>query len=83
MKKSIIRKLSQALAFGCVAAIFNAITFGMAYLAVRLFCCIPNVGGYAAVLVFMLALLAAAVVLYGIYCCGAWIASMQDGKYSK
>lgn len=81
MKKAIIRDIWKVFAVGGYAAALSGGAFGLAYLAVLLYCAIPSVGGYMAVIWFALATLAAAAALAVVYMSGAWI--VRKGRFSK
>lgn len=81
MKKTIIRDILKVFAVGGAAAGMSAAAIGLVYMAVWIYCTIPAVSGYAAVLLFMLATLTAAVALSIVYVCGCWI--VRKGKFSK
>lgn len=81
MKKTVIRNLLKVLAVGGAAAGFGAVSIGLAYMAVWIYCTIPAVCGYAAVALFLLATLTTAVALAVVYVCGCWI--VRKGKFSK
>lgn len=81
MNKPIIRDILKVFAVGGTAAGLGAIAIGLAYMAVWIYCTIPAVCGYAAVALFLLATLTAAVTLAVVYVCGCWI--VRKGKFSK
>lgn len=81
MKKSILQDVLKVLSVGGAAAAMGAAAIGLACMAVWIYCTIPAVCGYAAVLLFGLATLSVATALAVLYVCGCWI--VQKGKFSK
>ena len=81
MKKFIIRDVLKVLGIGGAAAVLSAAAIGLACMSVWIYCTIPAVCGYAAVALFLLATLSAAVALAIVYMSGCWIT--HKGKFSK
>ncbi len=81
MKKDIIRNALKVFAVGGAAAGLSAVAIFLAIMSVWIYCTIPDVCGYAAVALFLLATLTATAVLAAVYCCGCWIT--HKGKFSK
>jgi hypothetical protein len=81
MKKTTIKNALKVFAAGGVASLMTATAGVLVYLAIKIFCGIPYIEGYLAVLGFVLALVAVAAALAVIYTCGAWV--VIKGKFSK
>lgn len=81
MTKTMIHEILKVFAVGGTAAGLGAAAIGLAYMAIWIFCTIPVVCGYAAVALFLLATMTAAVALAIVYVCGCWI--VKKGKFSK
>jgi hypothetical protein len=80
MKKTIFRNILKVLAIGGTGAGMSAAAIGLAGMAVWIYCTIPSVCGYAAVALFALATLTAAVSLAIVYLCGCW--ALHKGKFA-
>lgn len=81
MKKAILQNALKVLAVGGAAAGLSATAIGLAYMSIWIYCTIPDVCGYAAVALFLLATLSAATSLAVVYISGCWI--VRKGKFSK
>lgn len=81
MKKETIRNALKVLAVGGVAAGMSAAAIGLSHMAGWIYRTIPAVCGYAAVILFLLATMTAAVALAVVYVCGCWI--VRKGRFSK
>ena len=81
MNKAIIRNILKVFAVGGTAVLMAAFAILMGILSVELYCSIPSVVGYIAVLWFALATLAAVAALAVVYVCGAWM--VRKGKFEK
>ncbi len=81
MKKTILQNALKVLAVGGAAAGLSALAIGLACMSIWIYCTIPAVCGYAAVALFLLATLSAAVALAAVYMTGCWIT--HKGKFSK
>ena len=79
--KNNLREILQVLAVGGAAAGLSAVAIGLACMSVWIYCTIPAVCGYAAVALFLLATLTAAVTIAVVYFSGCWIT--RKGKFSK
>lgn len=81
MKKAIFTNVLKVLAVGGAAAGMGAAAIGLACMAVWIYCTIPAVCGYAAVALFLLAVLTTAAALAVVYFCGCWI--IHKGKFAR
>lgn len=81
MNKTTIRNALNIFAVGGAAAGLSAVIIGLACMSIWIYCTISAVCGYAAVALFLLATLSAAVALAGVYMTGCWIT--RKGKFSK
>ena len=81
MKEAILQNVLKVFAVGGAAAGLSAAAIGLLCMAVWIYCTIPAVFGYAAVALFLLATLTAAVAIAVVYVCGCWI--IRKGKFSK
>lgn len=81
MNKTTIQNILKVLGVGGAAAVLSAAAIGLACMSVWIYCTIPAVCGYAAVALFLLATLSAAVALAIVYMSGCWIT--HKGKFSK
>lgn len=81
MNKTIIRNILKVFAVGGTAVLMAAFAILLGVVSAELYCNIPTVVGYMAVLWFALATLAAVAALAAVYVCGAWMA--RKGRFDK
>lgn len=81
MKKQIIRDILRVFAVGFTAMFMAAVAASLAYTAIVLFCHIPSISGYYAVLGFFVAVLGIVGALYVVFMCGAWM--VRKGKFGR
>lgn len=81
MEKKIIRDILSVFVVGGIALMLAASAGFMGYLAIRLFCHIPNLVGYLAVCGFAAAVIALAGAVAVVYMSGCWI--VRKGKFAR